>query len=222
MRAEDIFRFPEEAERETALCALPGTAITAELERIAKQLPAPERYRRQADRLRAILTVMEQETDRFLRVWNGKTDVFGGIRDREGLYRDHCSLQGVLEDGVRRLSDAASEPYPAPAAEAWARWAITRLAQGIVQDAAITDRAEKLLHRLTADDRARERTEAQRESVRAFLRAAVRAYGDRALVLADAKSGGKSLRAGALIALTAEFRTAIAECKKGLDETRKL
>ena len=222
MRAEVIFRFPEEVEREAALCALPGTAISAELERIAKQIPAPERYRQETHRLRAILTVMEQEADRFLRVWNGKTDVFGGIRDREGLYRDHCSLQGVLADGVRRLSDAVTEPYPAPATEAWARWAVTRLAQGIVQDAVITDRAEKLLRRLTADDRARERAEAQRESVRAFLRTAVRAYGDRALALSDAKNGGKSLRAGALITLTAEFCTAIAECKKGLDETRKL
>ena len=221
MRAEEIFRFPEEAERETALCALPGETLTAELERIGKQLPAPERYRREAERLRAILTVMEQEADRFLRTWSGKTYVFGGISDREGLYRDHCALQGTLEEGVRRLSDAATEPYP-PAAEAWARWAVKRLAQGIVQDAAITDRAGKLLHRLTADDRARERTEAQRESVRAFLRTTVRAYGSRAPELSDAENRGRNLRAGALIALTAEFRTAIAECKKGLDERRKL
>ena len=105
MEESDIFRFPEEREGEERLRGMTTEELISTLSRLEKTLPtAPDPTagdkRRQAVN---ILTVLEQETARFLVAERGKTDVFGHLRDANGFYADYCGMQAVVQDGAERL-----------------------------------------------------------------------------------------------------------------------
>lgn len=87
MEESDIFRFPEEREGEERLRGMTAEELISALSRLERTLPtAPDPTagdkRRQAVN---ILTVLEQETARFLAAERGKTDVFGHLRDANGF-----------------------------------------------------------------------------------------------------------------------------------------
>lgn len=217
MKADDIFRFPEEEKWEAALRGLPREALAGILSRVADTLPEKKRYSEIPERLCAVLDVLARSCDAFLRTWNGRTDVFGRIRNQEELYRDCCRLQETVAEGVRRLSGTVNRISSPQSVQPYDRWAVTRLAQGAVAEEAVTAEAKALTDRLAAAERAEARLTQQTEQVRGFLRGAVQTYAERSLILSDAENGGKSIRAGALLSLAAEFRTAAAECRRAVE-----
>lgn len=88
MEESDIFRFPEEQEGEERLRGMTAEELISALSRLERTLPtAPDPTtgdkRRQAVN---ILTVLEQETARFLAAERGKTDVFGHLRNANGIF----------------------------------------------------------------------------------------------------------------------------------------
>lgn len=219
MNEAELFRFPEEAADEAALRAMPPAELLAALEGCRRNIPLPASCAKAAVQAGAVLSVMQERAEAFLRAWRGSCDVFGRAQNAGALYRDFCTMQTVLEEGGQRLAGIAAAPVagaPLPARE---RWAVTRLAQGLVPDAAVTNAAEAVLRRQKAYEAAEQQESRRREALRSFLRTVVPAYGERALQLSDACGGGARMEAGALCALVAEFAAALADCKKGLDET---
>ena len=219
MNEAEIFRFPEEAAAEAALRAMPADGLLAMLEKRKRKLMSAEPAGGSA-RAGSVLDVMRTEADRFLCVWRKRIDVFGRVQNADAMYHAFCALQTVLEEGTCRLSGIAAAPHTASVLTAQERWSVLRLSQGLVPDAAVTAAAEAVLHCQRNAEEA-EKQEAERlELLRIFLRRTVRAYGERALKLSDAGGGGARMEAGALCALIAEFASAAADCKKGLDEIR--
>ena len=107
MQVEELFRFPEEHEWEAALRAMPKEDLLAALDRLAGAVPQPESDRQTAQACEA-LAGLRGETERFLRTWRGRVDVFGDVPDRETFYRAFCALQRALEDGTQRLRGMAA------------------------------------------------------------------------------------------------------------------
>lgn len=219
MNEAELFRFPEEAADEAALRAMPTDGLLEALEGCRRTIPQPASCERIAAQAVGILSVMQERAERFLRAWRGSCDVFGRVQNAGALYRDFCAMQTVLEEGGQRLAGIAAAPDGGAPLSARENWAVTRLAQGLVPDAAVTDAAKAVRRRQKAYEAAKQREDRRREALRSFLRTVVPAYGERALRLSDACGGGDRMEAGALCALVAEFVAALADCKKGLDET---
>lgn len=223
MEESDIFRFPEEREGEERLRGMTAEELISALSRLEKTLPtAPDPTagdkRRQAVN---ILTVLEQETARFLAAERGKTDVFGHLRDANGFYADYCGMQAVVQDGAERLESLCARKDGRHTVDRYTEWAILRLSQGLHGDSTVTDAARALSVRLReAQDRQAGETE-RITRLQAYLRALVRetipVYCERALPLSDARNGGKAPQAGQLLALVGELRDAIVRTKRALE-----
>lgn len=222
MKVEELFRFPEEREWEDALRARPKEELLAMLDRLAGTFRQPETGALQTQ-VRVTLAEMQEETERFLRVWRARLDVFGDVPDHDAFYRAFCSLQQGLEEGACRLRALSAEATgDASRLSPREGWAVSQLARGLVADAEVTgaaQAAERQRELLKQEDAARCGLQTL---LRGLLQTALPAYADRALEFLDAKRRGKSLQAGTLCALTAEFAAAIGECKKRLDEMCKM
>ncbi len=223
MEKSEIFRFPEEREGEERLRGMTAEELLAALSRLEKTLPtAPDPTtgdkRRQAVK---ILTVLEQETARFLTAERGKTDVFGHLRDVNGFYADYCGMQAVVQEGAERLENLCAREVGGQAVDRYTEWAILRLSQGLHADPAVTDAARALAVRLReAQDRQAketERTTRLQACLRTFLRKTIPAYCERALPLSDARNDGKAPQAGQLLALVGELNDAIARTRQALE-----
>lgn len=216
MNEAELFRFPEEAADEAALRAMPTVQLLAALEACRRRIPLPASCDRLAAQAGAILSVMQERAERFLRAWRGSCDVFGHVQNAGALYRDFCTMQTVLEEGVQRLAGIAAAPEGGAPLSARENWVVTRLAQGLVSDVAVTDAAKAVRRRQKAYEAAKQQESGRREALRSFLRTVVPAYCERALRSSDACGGGARMEAGALCALVAEFVAALADCKKDL------
>lgn len=217
MEESEIFRFPEEAEREERLRGM----AEAELSRIAAKLPNRSDVRDEKREAVAILTVLEREIARFLASERGKTDVFGNLRNSDGFYADFCRMQSVLHEGVGRLEAIQPQKADPIPIDRYDEWAVTRLAEGLHPDASVTEAADALLQKIrriqARSKQTNERTLQLRERLRVFLRETVPAYCGRSLQLSDAANGGKALRAGQLSALVGELKTAISETIRAIE-----
>ena len=223
MEESEIFRFPEEREGEDRLRGMTAEELLAALSRLEKTIPtAPDPTtgdkRRQAVK---ILTVLEQETARFLTAERGKTDVFGHLRDVNGFYADYCGMQAVVQEGNERLASLCARENGGQAVDRYTEWAILRLSQGLHGDPAVTDAARALAVRLreTQDRQAKEteRTARLQACLRTFLWETIPAYCERALPLSDARNGGKAPQTGQLLALVGELNDAIARTRRALE-----
>lgn len=221
MEESDIFRFPEESAREERLRGMTAQELSAAMFRLAKNLPSVTDMTDEKRQAVAVLAVLERETARFLASERGKTDVFGHLRNSDGFYADFCEMQSVVREGIGRLE--AIQPMEANCrpVDRYTEWAVTRLAQGVHPDPAVTEAANALsaqIRQIQAEQ-AHESERAARlwECLRVFLRETVPAYCERSLTLSDAANGGKALRAGQLSALVGELKTAIAETVRAIE-----
>ena len=221
MQVEEMFRFPEEREWEAALRAMPKEDLLAALDRLAGAVPQPESDRQTAQACEA-LAGLREETERFLRTWRGRVDVFGDVPDRETFYRAFCALQRALEDGTQRLRGMAAQPAEKTHLTPRETWAVAQLSRGLIADRDITDAARAVQAKLEVLGQAEETAARRQALLRGLLQTALPAYAGRALEQVDPRGRGKSLRAGALCTLTAEFAAAVGECEKRLDETRRM
>lgn len=217
MQVEELFRFPEEREWEAALRAMPKEDLLAVLDRLAGAVPQPESDRQTAQACEA-LAGLRGETERFLRTWRGRVDVFGDVPDRETFYRAFCAL----EDGTQRLRGMAAQPAEKTHLTPRETWAVAQLSRGLIADREITDAARAVQAKLEVLGQAEETAARRQALLRGLLQTALPAYAGRALEQVDPRGRGKSLRAGALCTLTAEFAAAVGECEKRLDETRRM
>lgn len=223
MEESDIFRFPEEREGEERLRGMTAEELISALSRLEKTLPtAPDPTagdkRRQAVN---ILTVLEQETARFLEAERGKTDVFGHLRDANGFYADYCGMQATVQEGAERLESLCTRKVDRQAVAPYTEWAILRLSQGLHDDPAVADAARALLGQLrevqNRQAKETERITRLQAYLRAFVRETIPAYCERALPLSDARNGGKAPQAGQLLALVGELNDTIVRARRALE-----
>ena len=223
MEESDIFRFPEEREGEERLRGMTAEELISALSRLEKTLPtAPDPTagdkRRQAAN---ILTVLEQETARFLAEERGKTDVFGHLRDAKGFYADYCGMQATVQEGAERLENLCAREVGRQIVDRYTEWAILRLSQGLHGDPAVADAARALLGQLrevqNRQAKETERITRLQAYLRAFVRETIPTYCERALPLSDARNGGKAPQAGQLLALVGELNDAIVRARRALE-----
>lgn len=221
MNFSEIFRFPEENEREKHLRNLTSAEVLGALGRIAADLPeiaGSDEERRQA---RAILSVLDSEIGRFLAGQNHRVDVFGHLRDERGFYADFCAMQEVIREGVRRLETIRFPDAGGSPCDRYAEWAVIRLSQGVHSDPVVAVRAAELAERIRSvqaiQTQETERTARLREILRRFLWETVPSYCARSLSLSDAANGGKSVQAGQLLGLVGELKTAVGQVLRTIE-----
>lgn len=221
MEESDIFRFPEESAREERLRGMTAQELSAAMFRLAKNLPSVTDMTEEKRQAVAVLTVLERETARFLASECGKTDVFGHLRNSDGFYADFCEMQSVVREGIGRLEEIQPMEANCRPVDRYTEWAVTRLAQGLHPDPAVTEAASALSARIrqiqAEQAHENERAARLRECLRVFLRETVPAYCERSLTLSDAANGGKLPRAGQLSALVGELKTAISETVRAIE-----
>lgn len=221
MEESDIFRFPEESAREERLRGMTAQELSAAMFRLAKNLPSVTDMTEEKRQAVAVLTVLERETARFLASECGKTDVFGHLRNSDGFYADFCEMQSVVREGIGRLEEIQPMKANCRPVDRYTEWAVTRLAQGLHPDPAVTEAASALSARIrqiqAGQAHENERAARLRECLRVFLRETVPAYCERSLTLSDAANGGKLPRAGQLSALVGELKTAISETVRAIE-----
>lgn len=215
MNFSEIFRFPEENEREKHLRNLTSTEAFCALENIAAGLPeiiGSDKERRQA---RGVLSVLDSEIGRFLDGQNRRGDVFGHLRDESGFYADFCAMQEVIREGVRRLETIRFPDAGRCPCDRYAEWAVIRLSQGVHPDPVVAVQAAELAERIRSVQAAQvqetDRTTRLRDVLRRFLRETVPSYCARSLSLSDAANGGRSMQAGQLLRLVGELKTAVGQ-----------
>lgn len=223
MNFSEMFRFPEESEREEQLRNMTTADALGVLASIAADLPEVAGADAEQEQAIAILSVLNSEIGRFLSGQSSRTDVFGRLQDESGFYKTFSSLQVVIREGVRRLETIRFPVAGRLPDDRYAEWVVIRLSQGVHPDQAVRVQAAELAERIRSDRAEQERNADRmirlRDTLRCFLRETVPSYCARSLLLSDAANGGKSVQAGQLLGLVGELRTAVGQVLRTIGTT---